>query len=71
MPMWHEDTELSKYNKYKAKMDLTKKGQVASVLAGVLLRGLHLLASAHVCLYWLCVRFRTARVAGCHGRDSI
>ena len=33
MLMWCEDKELSKYNKYKAKMDLTKIGQVASVLA--------------------------------------
>ena len=52
-------------------MNLTKKGQVASVLTGVLLRGLHLLVSTHVCLYWLCMCFRTARVVSCHGRDSI
>ena len=30
---------------------------------------LHSLASTHVCLCWLCVRFRTARVTSCHGRD--
>ena len=33
MPIWHEDKELSKYSRYKAKMDLTKIGKVASVLA--------------------------------------
>ena len=41
MPIWHKDKELS-YSRYKAKMDLTKIGKVASVLAllaGVLLRG--------------------------------
>ena len=32
MPMRREDKELSKYSKYKAKVDLTKIGQVASVL---------------------------------------
>ena len=32
MPIWREDKELSKYNKYKAKMDLTKIVKVASVL---------------------------------------
>ena len=58
MPMWHEDKELSKYSSTRQKTDLAKMGQVASVLTGVLLRGLHLLASAHVCLYWLCVHFR-------------
>ena len=53
-------------------MDLTKIGtsseraRVARSLAGVLLRGA---ALARVCLCWLCVRFRTARVASCHGRD--
>ena len=53
MLMWHEDKELSKYNKYKAKMYLAKMGKVASVLALLarLLGGLHLLASARVCLY--------------------
>ena len=42
MPIWREDKELSKYSRYKVKMDLMKIGQVASVLAllaGVLLRG--------------------------------
>ena len=39
MLIWHEDKELSKYSRYKVKMDLTKIGQVGSVLAGVLLRG--------------------------------
>ena len=42
MPIWREDKELSKYSRYKAKMDLMKIGQVASVLAllaGALLRG--------------------------------
>ena len=74
MPMWREDKELSKYNKYKAKTDLAKMGQVVSVLAllaGVLLGGLHLLVSARVCLYWLCVHFRMARVASCHGHDRL
>ena len=33
MPMRCEDKELSKYSKYKARVDLTKIGQVASVLA--------------------------------------
>ena len=33
MPIWREDKELSKYSRCKAKMDLTKIGQVASVLA--------------------------------------
>ena len=33
MLMWREDKELSKYSRSKAKMDLTKIGQVASVLA--------------------------------------
>ena len=32
MPMRREDKELSKYSKYKARVDLTKIGQVASVL---------------------------------------
>ena len=71
MPMRHEDKELSKYSKYKARVDLTKIGQVVSVLAGVLLGRLHSLASARVYLCWLCVRFRMARVTSCHGRDSI
>ena len=72
MPIWREDKELSKYSKYKAKMDLTKIGtsseraRVACLLAGVLLRGA---ALARVCLCWLCVRFRTAQVASCHSRD--
>ena len=51
-------------HKYKAKTDLVKMGQVASVLAllaGVL-GGLHLLMSARVCLYWLCMRFGMAQV---------
>ena len=39
MPIWCEDKEPSKYSKYKVKVDLTKIGQVASVLAGVLLGG--------------------------------
>ena len=45
MPIWHEDKELSKYSRYKVKMDLTKIGtsseraRVARLLAGVLLRG--------------------------------
>ena len=68
MPIWCEDKELSKYSKYKAKVDLTKIGQVASVLAGVLLGGT---ALARVCLCWLCMRFQTARVESCHGRDSV
>ena len=33
MPMRREDKELSKYSKYRARVDLTKKRQVASVLA--------------------------------------
>ena len=33
MPIWREDKELSKYNKYKVKMDSMKIGKVASVLA--------------------------------------
>ena len=74
--MRHEDKELSKYSKYKARVDLTKIRQVASVLAllarslGLCWGGLYLLASARVCLCWLCVRFRTAQVASCHGHDS-
>ena len=66
MPMWREDKELSKYNKYKVKNGLSENGtssehaRVARLLAGVLLGELHLLVSARVCLYWLCVRFRTA-----------
>ena len=63
MPMRREDKELSKYGKYKARVDLTKIGQVTSVLAllaGVLLGGLHSLMSARVYLCWLCVHFRTA-----------
>ena len=42
MPMRREDKELSKYSKYKARVDLTKIRQVASVLAllaGALLGG--------------------------------
>ena len=76
MPMRREDKELSKYSKYKARVDLTKIGQVASVLAllacslGLCWGGLYSLASARVCLCWLCVRFRTARVASCHDRDT-
>ena len=73
--MRREDKELSKYSKYKARVDLTKIRQVASVLAllarslGLCWGGLYSLASARVCLCWLCVHFRTARVASCHGRD--
>ena len=52
-------------------MDLTKVRQVASMLAGVLLGGLHSLVSARVSLCWLCMRFRTVRVASCHGRDTL
>ena len=77
MPMRREDKELSKYSKYKARVDLPKIGQVASELVllarslGFCWGGLHSLTSARVYLCWLCVRFRTARVASCHGRDSI
>ena len=45
MLIWREDKELSKYSRYKVKMDLTKIGTssedacVARSLAGVLLRG--------------------------------
>ena len=45
MPIWREDKELSKYSRYKVKMDLTKIGTsseracIARSLAGVLLRG--------------------------------
>ena len=45
MPIWREDKELSKYSRYKAKVDLMKIGtsseraRVARSLAGVLLRG--------------------------------
>ena len=49
MPIWREDKELSKYSRYKAKMDLMKIGQVVSVLAGVLLRGAAL-ARVHSCV---------------------
>ena len=35
MPIWCEDKELSKYSRCKAKMDLTKIGQVASMLASL------------------------------------
>ena len=75
MPMWREDKELSKYNKYKVKNVLSENGTsseracIACLLAGVLLGGLHLLMSARVCLYWPCMHFRTARVVSCHGRD--
>ena len=76
MPMWREDKELSKYNKYKAKSKLSENGtssehaRVARSLAGVLLGGLHLLTSTRVWLYWLCMHFRMARVTSCHGHDS-
>ena len=76
MPMRRKDKELSKYSKYKARVDLTKSrtssehARVARSLVGVPLEGLHSLASARVYLCWLCVRFQTARVASCHGRDS-
>ena len=59
MPMRHEDKELSKYSKYKARVDLTKIGQVASVLAllarslGFCWGGLHLLACT--CVGFACV----------------
>ena len=52
MPIWREDKELSKYSRYKAKVDLTKIGtsskraHVARSLAGILLRGA---ALARVC----------------------
>ena len=48
MPMWREDKELSKYNKYKVKTYLAKMGQVVSMLALLTcsLGGLHLLACA-------------------------
>ena len=62
MPMRREDKELSKYSKYKARVDLTKIRQVASVLA-LLARSLglcwgdctcsHPLASA--CVGFVCV----------------
>ena len=74
--MWRENKELSKYNKYKAKSELSENGtsseraHIACSLAGILLGGLHFLTSTRVCLYWLCVHFRTARVVSCHGRDS-
>ena len=51
MPMWHEDKELSKYNKYKAKNRLSENGtsskcaHIAHSLTGVLLGGT---ALAHV-----------------------
>ena len=73
MPMRREDKELSKYSKYKARVDLTKIRQVASVLAllaGALVGGGTVLARVRSRLPVLaCVRFRTARVASCHGRD--
>ena len=73
MPMWRENKELSKYNKYKAKTYLAKMGQVASMLALLArsLGGLHLLVSAHMCWYWFCMHFRAAQVASCHGRDRL
>ena len=52
MLMWCKDKELSKYNKYKVKNGLSENGtssecaRVAHSLTGVLLGGLHLLASA-------------------------
>ena len=62
MPKRREDKELSKYSKYKARVDLTKIRQVASVLA-LLARSLglcwgdctcsHPLASA--CVGFVCV----------------
>ena len=76
MLIWHKDIELSKYSKYKAKNGLSENGtssecaHVACSLTGVLLGGLHLLASTCMCLYWLCVHFRTAQVVSCHGRDT-
>ena len=48
----------------------SERAHVARSLAGVLLGGLHSLASACMYLCWLCVHFQTARVASWHGRDS-
>ena len=69
--MRREDKELSKYSKYKARVDLTKIGQVASVLAGVLSRGAALtrVRSRVSVLAFVCI-FQMVRVASCHGRDS-
>ena len=59
MLIWCEDKELSKYSRYKAKMDLTKIGtsseraRVARSLAEVLLRGAAL----------ACVRLRVSVLA--------
>ena len=70
MPIWREDKELSKYSRYKAKMDLMKIGQVVSMLAGVLLRGAALARiRLRVCVGF-CMHFQTARVVSCHGHDS-
>ena len=61
MPIWHEDKELSKYSRYKVKMDLTKIGtsseraRIARSLAGVLLRGAALArVRSHVSVLALC-----------------
>ena len=77
MLIWREDKELSKYSKYKAKVDLIKIGQVASVLV-LLTCSLGFCwgtALARVCsrvsVVGFCVRFRTAQVTSCHSRDSI
>ena len=59
MPMRREDKELSKYSKHKARVDLTKIGQVASVLTllarslGFCWGGLHSLACT--CVGVVCV----------------
>ena len=58
MPIWREDKELSKYSRYKAKMDLMKIGtssEHARSLAGVLLRGAALArVRSHVSVLALC-----------------
>ena len=71
MPMRREDKELSKYSKYKAKVDLAKIGQAASVLA-LLARSLGLCWGgdcsrsrplAYTCVGFVCVfRWRELRV---------
>ena len=67
MPIWREDKELSKYSRYKAKMDLMKIGtsseraRVACLLAGVLLRGAAL----------TCVRSRVSVLALRAFSDSV
>ena len=59
MPMRREDKELSKYSKYKARVGLTKMGQVVSVLA-LLARSLGfcwggLYSLAYTCVGFACV----------------